>query len=86
MNVGITSLIQLLLNLSRHTKGGCNVADMMKLPGHIVVGMYNQLQVLLEEENKEAKKNEKEEMSNYSSSIPNFSNFHMPSLPAMPKM
>lgn len=71
--------MELLLVLSKETNN--SVAEMLKMPAHFVVGMYNALRKILEKEKKardEAEKTQKNSMN--MPSMPHIS------MPAMPKI
>ena len=68
--------MELLLNLSKETNN--SVAEMMKMPSHFVIGMYNALRRILEKEKDAREKAEKREQQKSSVSMPHFS---MPSIP-----
>lgn len=59
----ITDLMTLISSLSKETSNSYN--DIMNMPGHILLGIYNTLVKIFEEE----KKRQEEESSNYN--LPN---------------
>lgn len=60
----ITDLMTLISSLSKETSNSYN--DIMNMPGHILLGIYNTLVKIFEEE----KKRQEDESSKYKSSIP----------------
>lgn len=69
--------MELLLVLSKETNN--SVAEMLKMPAHFVVGMYNALRKILEKEKKAREEAEKSQKSNMS--IPSIPRVSMPSMP-----
>ena len=64
--------MELLLSLSKETNN--SVAEMMKMPSHFVIGMYNALRKILEKEKKAQEEAEKKANKNYKTpSMPHFS-------------
>lgn len=69
--------MELLLVLSKETNN--SVAEMLKMPSHFVVGMYNALRRILDKEAKARK--EAEEKQSKSMSTSSMPHINMPSMP-----
>ena len=71
--------MELLLSLSKETSN--SFSELMKMPMHITIGIYNALRKYLEKEAKARKEAEDEERSKQSMSTPSMPSFRMPSMP-----
>ena len=76
--------MMILTTLSRHTSNSWN--DLIKLPMHLVLGLFNTLKAQFDEEKKQQEKAEKEKTSSMpkmpsSISLPSSGNTKMPSIP-----
>lgn len=71
--------MELLLSLSKETSN--SFAELMKMPMHITIGIYNALRKYLEKEAKARKEAEDKERSRQSMSTPSMPSFRMPSMP-----
>jgi hypothetical protein len=69
--------MELLLVLSKETNN--SVAEMLKMPSHFVVGMYNALRRILDKEAKARK--EAEEKQSKGMSTPSMPHINIPSMP-----
>ena len=69
--------MELLLVLSKETNN--SVAEMLKMPAHFVVGMYNVLRKILEKEKKARDEAEKTQKNNMN--MPSMPHISMPSMP-----
>jgi hypothetical protein len=69
--------MELLLSLSKETSN--TVAEMMKMPSHFVIGMYNALRKILEKEAKQ--REEAEKKANKNIKAPSMPSFSMPKIP-----
>ena len=75
--------MMILTTLSRHTSNSWN--DLIKLPMHLVLGLFNTLKAQFDEEKKQQEKAEKEKTSSMpkmpsSISLPSSGNIKMPSI------
>jgi hypothetical protein len=66
--------MELLLSLSKETSN--TVAEMMKMPSHFVIGMYNALRKILEKEAKA--REEAEKKANKNIKAPSMPHINMP--------
>lgn len=76
--------MMILTTLSRHTSNSWN--DLIKLPMHLVLGLFNTLKAQFDEEKKQQEKAEKEKTSSMprmpsSISLPSTGNIKVPSMP-----
>ncbi|MBQ2395910.1 MAG: hypothetical protein II304_02540 [Bacteroidales bacterium] len=72
--------MELLLSLSKETSN--SFAELMKMPMHITIGIYNALRKYLEKEAKARKEAEEKESARQSGfSAPSMPSFRMPSMP-----
>jgi len=76
--------MMILTTLSRHTSNSWN--DLIKLPMHLVLGLFNTLKAQFDEEKKQQEKAEKEKTSSMprmpsSISLPSSGSIKMPSMP-----
>lgn len=75
--------MELLCALSKETSN--SVAELLLMPAHITIGLYNSLRKYLEKEQKARQKAEEKEQQRQRSgliSAPSMPNFKMPSIPA----
>lgn len=72
--------MELLLSLSKETSN--SFAELMKMPMHITIGIYNALRKYLEKEAKARKEAEEKESARQGSfSTPSLPSFRMPNMP-----
>lgn len=72
--------MELLLSLSKETSN--SFAELMQMPMHITIGIYNALRKYLEKEAKARKEAEEKESARQSGfSTPSMPSFRMPSMP-----
>ena len=69
--------MELLLSLSKETNN--SVYELLKLPAHYVLGMYNSLKAIMRKENEEQKKAEEREKEHSSMSAPSIPTPSIPS-------
>ena len=70
--------MMILTTLSRHTSNSWN--DLIKLPMHLVLGLFNTLKAQFEEENKQQKEAEKKQKEQTRMpNMPNMANLGIPS-------
>lgn len=67
--------MELLLSLSKETNN--SVAELLKMPSHFVIGMYNALRRVLKKEEEAREKAEKKQAA----SSPKMPSISMPSMP-----
>lgn len=72
--------MELLLSLSKETSN--SFAELMQMPMHITIGIYNALRKYLEKEAKARKEAEEKESARQNGfSAPSMPSFRMPSMP-----
>lgn len=72
--------MELLLSLSKETSN--SFAELMQMPMHITIGIYNALRKYLEKEAKARKEAEEKESARQGNfSTPSMPSFRMPSMP-----
>lgn len=72
--------MELLLSLSKETNN--SVAELLKMPSHFVLGMYNALRRILKKEAEAREKAEKKAQAEQNQ----MSSFRMPSMPSIPSI
>lgn len=67
------------MSLSKETNN--SVAEMLKMPSHFVIGMYNALRRILEKEDKARKAEEEKQQKNLK--MPSMPSINFPSIPKL---